>query len=193
MRSSRGDAVAATVRERVLLRVAVAVGGSAAAPGRGAGGSGEHLLLGGARRAARRRSGRRCITRIRSDMPITSGSSLETIRTATPVRGELAHQLVDRDAWRRRRCRGWARRAARPAARWRATGQHDLLLVAAGEELHLLVERPRAETSSELEHAGHLRARGAGRAPGEHRADHAERVVEDRLVEREALWPCGPR
>ena len=101
------------------------------------------------------------------------------------VGGELAHQLVDRvlgadvDAAGGLVHQHDARSDAEPA------GEHDLLLVAAGEELHLLVEA----TGRDLEarqHAGQLAPCGAG-ARRQHRADDAEGVVEDRLVEREAL------
>ena len=125
------------------------------------------------------------ITRMRSDMPMTSGSSLETIRIGDAVGGQLAHQLVDRvlgadvDAARGLVHQHHARLDAQPAR------EHDLLLVAAGEELHLLVERrgprPRGSTARRA-------ARGARRRRGrQHGADHAERVVEDGLVERQAL------
>ena len=95
------------------------------------------------------------ITRIRSDMPITSGSSLETIRTATPCAASDAHQLVDRvlgadvDAAGRLVHQHDARPGGQPA------GEHDLLLVAAGEEL-----RPPGPSP-----ARRRRARRAGRAP----------------------------
>ena len=64
-------------------------------------------------------------------------------------------------------------------------GEHDLLLVAAGEELRPPGPSTRAETSSEESTPGTSRraARGAAR---EDRADHAEGVVEDRLVEGQA-------
>ena len=61
-----------------------------------------------------------CMTRMRSDMPMTSGSSEEIMRMATP---SLASRRMSgrRRPSRRRRCRGWARRAARRGASWRAT------------------------------------------------------------------------
>ena len=49
-----------------------------------AGGQPEHLLLGRPGGQLAGDAGRRCITRMRSDMPMTSGSSLDTISTATP-------------------------------------------------------------------------------------------------------------
>ena len=78
-------------------------------------------------------------------MPISSGSSEEIIRTATPSLRELADQVVDAglgadvDA---------ARRLVEDQdlrLRLQPLGEHDLLLVAAREEAHLLLGAARAQ------------------------------------------------
>ena len=99
--------------------------------------------------------------------------------------GQLAHQLVDAvlgadvDAAGGLVHQHDQRVDAQPA------GEHHLLLVAAGEELHLLAEAVRGDVEVG-QHARHVAARGGG-AAREDRADDAEGVVEDRLVERQAL------
>ena len=92
-------------------------------------------------------------------MPITSGSSLETIRTRDALGGQRPHQLVDRvlgadvDAAGRLVHEDDAGVGGQPA------GEDDLLLVAAGEELRLLVHRARRDVERG-EQAGHLAAGG---------------------------------
>ncbi|CAI7638077.1 unnamed protein product, partial [Penicillium discolor] len=63
--------------------------------------------------------------------------------------------------------------------------QHHLLLVAAGQEAHLLVEAARRHLQR-AEHPRHLPARRRG-ASREHVPHHEQGVVEDRLPEREPL------
>ena len=109
-----------------------------------AGGQRHDLLLAGARPAARRRACPRACTTIRSLMPISSGSSEQIIRPPRPTgpaRGSARGWLP----WRRRRCRGSARRTAAPRVERQPLGQHDLLLVAAGQEPDLLVEAARPQ------------------------------------------------
>ena len=131
------------------------------------------------------------ITRIRSDIPIISGSSLDTIRTATPCAARPSHQLVDRvlgadvDAAGglvEQHDRGLGRRAsapARPSAGCRRRGT--------APPGPAPVRRPRASRGA----AG---PRGARRpCGGEDGVDHAERVVEQGLLQRQARAPCGPR
>ena len=102
---------------------------------------------------------------------------------ADAVGREGAHQLVDAvlgadvDAAGRLVHQHDPRPGGQPAR------QHDLLLVAAGEELDLLVHGP-GRHGHRREQAGHLAPR-LRRTPREDRAHHAERVVEDRLVESE--------
>ena len=63
------------------------------------------------------------ITRIRSDMPITSGSSLDTMSTATPCGGQRAHQLVDRVLRADVDAAGRLVHEHDAAARWPASGR----------------------------------------------------------------------
>ena len=88
------------------------------------------------------------ITRMRSLMPISSGSSDEIIRIADALAREPAHEIVDAglgadvDAAGRLVEDQDARLDREPL------GQHDLLLVAAGQEAGLLLEQ-RARSSTE--------------------------------------------
>ena len=163
---------------------AVSMAAHATSSVRDAGGQLEHRLLGRTRPAARRRAGRRASPG--SGRTCRSPRAARWRPSARPRPRRPARASARRSrAWRRRRCRGWARPCSTTAGLGgQPAGEHDLLLVAAGEELHLLVHRP-GRDRERGEQAGHLAAGGAG-AAREDRADHAERVVEDGLVEREA-------
>ena len=65
--------------------------------------------------------------------PSTSGTSLETSDDAHPGVGQPADEAVELDRGRRRRRRGWARRAAAPCRAEQPAREHHLLLVAAGQ------------------------------------------------------------
>ena len=64
-----------------------------------------------------------CITTMRSLTPITSGRSEEIIRMPRPRAGEIAHDARRSPPWRRRRCRGSARRRSGAAGRARASAR----------------------------------------------------------------------
>ena len=87
-------------------------------------------------------------------MPITSGSSLETIRTATPCAGERRASARRSRAWRPRRCRGWARRAARRAGLVASQRASTTFCWLPPERNCDLLVHARAETASEESRPG---------------------------------------
>ncbi len=137
------------------------------------------------------------ITITRSQMPTTSGSSLEITSTATPRARELVDEPVDLAPWRRCRRRASARRgcSTRGAGLEQAREQH-LLLVAARERADV----DRAADARGCDSCADRRACArAGARPSAPPAvasrghDHHVDVVAHREVQEQALRPCGPR
>ena len=138
----------------------------------------------------------RAITSTRSARPSTSGISLETTTTATPRSARRA------DRARRSRCGADVDAAGRlveqqhPAAAQQPAGQHDLLLVAAGQRAHRRGRRPAGRTSRRSvcsRAAAPLGAARRGSRPRANRPQAGQRdVAVDRLVEQQRPGSCAP-
>ena len=153
-----------------------------------AGGQGDDLLLGG---AAGQLAGDAAL--VHHDDAVAHADQLGQLgrdhqRSAVPWRGQVADQLVDGRPWRPTSMpRVGSSNSSTPRLEGQPLGQHDLLLVAAGQEPHLLLEAGRPQ----LGHGGQaprrrLAAERAGRARRPS-AQGQQRVVAHRLAEHQAL------